>query len=198
MSQTAAFDATEQHETSAGTTRGLAVEELRQSLKPTYRHGDGSAEVLSIDLLGTNLAPLDGVETGESMLVRIRMLFHQYRENPVCGFLIRNRLGIHVYGTNTELQQIDLGPASPGDVIEVTFSFQAWLAPDTFSISVAVHSPDNISFDWLDGVRFFRVNGIDVGEGIANLNAAVSHRRLTAGACETEPLEVEEAATTIF
>ncbi len=179
MSQTAAFESAELTDSHASTNNDLevSVEELRKTLKPTYRHGDGSAEVLSVDLLNAHDSPVVLVESGELLQVRMRVLFHEYRANPVCGFLIRNRLGIHVYGTNTDLQRSDLGPAHPDEVIEVTFAFTGSLGPDVFSISVAVHSIDNISFDWLDGVLFFRVTGADVGEGVVNLNAAVTHRR---------------------
>jgi ABC-type polysaccharide/polyol phosphate transport system ATPase subunit len=176
MSQTAAFEAVE-----AGETKPVEdarwVDDLRAPLKPTYRHGDGSAEVLSVELLNANHVRVDLVETGEPLLVRVRILFHEDRSDPVCGFLIRNRFGIHVYGTNTDLQQMDIGPVQRGDVVEVIFSFNGWLGPDLFSITVAAHSADNISYDWMDGVVFFRVLGS--GDGVINLNAEVSHRRLT-------------------
>jgi len=52
------------------------------------------------------------------------------------------------------------------------------LGPDLFSLTVAVHSADNnTSYDWMDGVAHFRVLGS--GDGVVNLNAEVSHRRLT-------------------
>jgi len=121
------------------------------------------------------------------LLVRMRVLFHEERANPVCGFLIRNRLGIHVYGTNTDLQQMDIGPVRPGDVVEVAFSFNGWLGPDLFSVTVAVHTADNISFDWLDGAAYFRVIGSMLGDGVINLNAEVSLRRLTVRSDESKP-----------
>ncbi|MGH9883451.1 MAG: Wzt carbohydrate-binding domain-containing protein, partial [Pyrinomonadaceae bacterium] len=65
-----------------------------------------------------------------------------------------------------------------GDVIEVTFSFNCWLAPDTYSIAVAAHSTDAVSFDWLDGVLFFQVMSAMPMEGVANLNASVTTRRV--------------------
>jgi ABC-type polysaccharide/polyol phosphate transport system ATPase subunit len=176
MSQTAAFEAIEAGE--AKHTGDDLVDELRAPLKPTYRHGDGSAEVLSVELLNAKQVRVDLVETGEPLLVRMRVLFHEERLNPVCGFLIRNRFGIHVYGTNTDLQQMDIGPVRRGDVVEVTFSFNGWLGPDLFSITVAVHSGDAVSFDWMDGVAFFRVIGSMLGDGVINLNAEVSHRRI--------------------
>jgi lipopolysaccharide transport system ATP-binding protein len=194
MSQTAAFEAVEAGERKpAGDVRW--VDELRAPLKPTYRHGDGSAEVLSVELLNANQVRVDLVETGEPLLVRMRVLFHEDRANPVCGFLIRNRFGIHVYGTNTDVQQMDIGPVKRGDVVEVTFSFNGWLGPDLFSITVAAHSVDAVSFDWLDGVAFFRVIGSMLGDGVINLNAEVVHRRISVRSDETnsEPNNVNQA-----
>ena len=36
------------------------------------------------------------------------------RLHPVVGILIRNRLGIDVFGTNTRVEQIELGEFIPG------------------------------------------------------------------------------------
>ena len=193
MSQTAAFEAVEASETRSAPGDLLWIDELRSKLSSTYRHGDGSAEVLSVELLNANHAPIDVIETGEPLFVKVRILFHEDRTDPVCGFLIRNRFGIHVYGTNTDIQQMDIGPARRGDVVEVTFSFNGWLGPDLFSLTVAVHSLDNIAFDWLDGVLFFRAIGAFLGDGVANLNAEVSHRRLNVQTNQPQP---ESAAAT--
>ena len=144
----------------------------------TYRHGDRRAEILSVELLDAAMRPVEIVETGELLHIRVRVLFHSDVENPVCGFLIRNRHGIHVYGTNTEQQQEDLRDARPDEIMEVTFVFNCWLAPDNFSITVAVHSADGISFDWLDGALFFRVVSATPMDGIANLSASVTARWL--------------------
>ena len=146
----------------------------------SYRHGDGSAQILRVELLDASRRPVELVETGESVLVRLRVLFHAYVDDPVCGFLIRNRHGIHLYGTNTDLQETTFGPVHSGEVVEVTFSFNCWLAPDAYSIAVAAHSPDAISFDWVDGALFFRVMSATPMEGVANLNANAATRRLSA------------------
>lgn len=151
-----------------------------------YRHGDGSAEVLRADLLNAAHHPVELVETGEPVLLRLRLRFNAEVEAPVCGFLLRNRHGIHLYGTNTELQQADFGPVQRGQVFEVTFAFNCWLAPDTYSATVAVHSRDGVSFDWLDGVLFFRVMSAVAMEGVANLNASVTTRRIGIRATQLE------------
>lgn len=144
----------------------------------TYRHGDGTAEITAVELLDTLHQRVEFVETGAEVMVRIRVGFHQAAEAPVCGFLIRNRHGIHIYGTNTELQQENIGSTKRGENIEVSFIFNCWLAPGSYSLTLAVHSVDGISFDWLDGAIFFNVISMTAMEGVANLNASVSCRRL--------------------
>lgn len=152
-----------------------------------YRHGDGSARVIRVELLNAAHKQIEFVETGEPVLLRLRVRFNAAVEAPVCGFLLRNRHGIHLYGTNTELQQVDLGSIGRGEVFEVTFAFSCWLAPDNYSATVAVHSRDGVSFDWLDGAVFFRVMSVIAMEGVANLNASAMTRRIGVQATELRP-----------
>lgn len=156
----------------------LTNENRDASLQPVFRHGDGSAEVLSVQLLDSSRQPVSIVETGEAVSVHLKVLFVKDVEEPVFGFLIRNRHGIHIYGTNTDLQGLTIGPAARGDVFEVIFRFECWLAPDSFSITVASHSLDEISFDWLDSAAYFQVvSGVSM-EGVANLNAIATFARV--------------------
>lgn len=137
----------------------------------TYRHGNGNAEILRADLLDASRRSIAMVETGQLVHVSVRVVFHEDIEDPVYGFVIRNRHGINLYGTNTRVQGIRSGLVKRGERVETTFSFNCWLAPDLYSISIAVHSPNSVSFDWMDGVLFFRVFSDIAIEGVANLNA---------------------------
>src|SRR5215213_10286671 len=155
-----------------------------------YRHGDRSAEVLQVELLDSALRPTELVESGEPVVVRIVYVAHADLDDAVCGFLIRNRHGIHVYGTNTELQEVPFERVKRGELTEVTFEFNCWLAPEMFSLCVAVHSSGGVSFDWLDGCLFFRVMSATKMEGVANLNATATAKRL-AGYSESSPAQAQ-------
>src|SRR6201988_297409 len=144
----------------------------------TFRHGNRDAEIVKIDLLNTSRQRVELVETGEQLFLRMFVLFHKPVEEPVFGFLIRNRHGIHLYGTNPDIQQAGIGPVKAGEVIEANFSFNSWLAPDTYSITVATHSVDAVSFDWLDGALFFQVMSANPMEGVANLDGTATTRRV--------------------
>ena len=156
----------------------LTAEQKSPALRYTFRHGDRSAEILSAEMLDSSRHSADLVETGDGMLARLRVRFHREIVDPVFGFLVRNRHGIHAYGANTEQQNIRFGKVLRGEIIEVTFSFDCWLGTDLYSVSFAVHSEDGISYDWLDGAWFFRVASSTPVEGIANLNATASARRV--------------------
>jgi hypothetical protein len=150
-------------------------------LKYGFRHGDRSAEIITAEILDSSRQPADLVETGETLLARLRVRFHQDIEEPVFGFLIRNRHGIHAYGANTEQKLLKFGRVSKGEIVEVSFSFDAWLGTDFYNASYAVHSADGISYDWIDGAGFFRVASAIPVEGIANLNASATSRRFSLG-----------------
>jgi ABC-type polysaccharide/polyol phosphate transport system ATPase subunit len=140
----------------------------------TYRHGDGSATIVETELCDNAGRRVQIVETGAPLTVTVSVRFEREVESPVIGFLIRNRLGIHAYGTNTREQQIQLGSVRSGEVVSIRFAFRCWLGIDDYSISFAVHSLDGQAYDWVDGAWFFRVVSANVTEGVANLNATAT------------------------
>jgi len=156
----------------------LLIEEPSAPLSYIYRHGDRSAEFLSVEILDEARQPVEIVESGAPIIVRERVLFHADIDDPVCGFLIRNRHGIHLYGSNTELLEVSFGQVLRGEVLEVVFAFDCWLAPGLYSLTVAAHTREGVSFDWIDSVSYFRVASRVEMEGVANLNATAKGRRL--------------------
>jgi ABC-type polysaccharide/polyol phosphate transport system ATPase subunit len=149
----------------------------RAALKYTYRHGNRDAEIVSAELVNARGEPVELIDSGDAVVVRMKILFHRDVAHPVCGFMIRNRHGINVYGTNTEQRGLALGAARAGEVIEAEFAFDCWLGQEHYFVSVAAHSPEGVAFDWMDGVIFFRVACPVEMEGLANLNARASARR---------------------
>lgn len=163
------------------------------ALQFTFRHGNGSAEIIGVELLDASRRPVSLVETGKLVHLRVRVVFHEELEDPVYGFIIRNRHGVHLYGTNTKVQGLRGGLVRHGEQRETTFSFNCWLAPDLYSISIAVHSPNAVSFDWLDGALYFRVFSDIAIEGVANLNASATIEPLGSSADWTSASTVHAA-----
>ncbi|MCA1616552.1 MAG: ABC transporter ATP-binding protein [Acidobacteria bacterium] len=162
--------------------RELTAAGSRAPLRYAYRHGNRHAEIVAAELVDARGEPAELVESGAAVVVRVRVLFRRDVEQAVCGFMIRNRHGINVYGTNTEQRGLALGAGRAGEVLEVEFAFDCWLGQEHYFVSVAAHTPDGVAFDWMDGVIFFRVACPVEMEGLANLNARAAARRVGANA----------------
>ena len=148
-------------------------------LRYDFRHGDGSAEILSAELLQDGHSCPEIIESGTPLTVRLRVRFNRDIADPLFGFLIRNKHGVNAYGANTDQKGVHFALARTGEIVEVSFEFAAWLGTEAYSVSFATHSADGVSYDWLDGAAFFRVVDAVPVEGVANLNAIAQGRRLT-------------------
>ncbi|MBI1786040.1 MAG: ABC transporter ATP-binding protein [Acidobacteria bacterium] len=162
---------------------GLVLEKQRSETAPppeiqgSFRHGDGICEIHQVDLLNARGEPAQAVGSGERVTVRVRSRFHQAQSDPMVGILIRTRIGMDVYGTNTRIERIDLGSFAPGDLLEVEFHFDCWLAPREYTLTVATQHADGSSHDWVDEAIAFEVVDARAIAGVVNLRAAVEWRK---------------------
>ena len=146
-------------------------------LDPRLRRGDGRAEVVRVETIGEDGKPTAVWRSGELAVVRVAVRFHRPVEDPVVGILIRTRIGLNVYGTNTELEKIKLGPCAAGDVLELAFGFRCELCAEHYTLTVASHDPDGVWHDWQEDAVAFSVSDTRYTAGVANLRAAVSFSR---------------------
>ena len=145
-------------------------------VRASFRHGDGSSEVVGVEILNARGEPVAAVASGECVTVRVRSRFHTAKSDPMVGILIRTRIGIEVYGTNTRLEQVALGDFQPGDELEVDFRMECWLTPQAYTLTVATQNADGTSHDWLDDAIAFEVADRRAAAGVANLRARVEWR----------------------
>lgn len=150
--------------------------EKADRLPASFRHGDGTSEVVSVRLLNARGDETLSVASGEPVTVRVRSRFRRAVEDPMVGILIRTRIGMDVYGTNTRIEQVELGKFEAGDELEVDFRIECWLTPQQYTLTVATQSMDGSSHDWLDDAIAFDVVDTRVAAGVANLRAEVEWR----------------------
>lgn len=143
-------------------------------LAPVSRRGDGRAEVISVETLGANGKPTIAWKSGEMVSVRVTVRFHADVADPVLGMLIRTQIGFEVYGTNTDIERVKIGPRAKGDTVTVVFSFLCDLCPHAYTITFASHDPDGTAHDWMDDAIAFTVADERHTAGVANLRAKVT------------------------
>jgi lipopolysaccharide transport system ATP-binding protein len=142
-------------------------------LAPSMRRGDGRAELVSIETLDAQGSPTVVWQSGEQVAVRVRIRFHQRVDDPVAGIMIRTRIGFEVYGTNTELERVKLGPVEAGQERVVTFRFPCRLCAQEYTLTAASHDPNGVWHDWLEDAAAFSVADSRYTAGVANLAATV-------------------------
>ncbi len=149
-------------------------------LSASNRHGDGSSEILDVNLINAAGLVCGVVESGEMVTIRIRTVFRR-RVEPMVGILIRNRIGMEVYGTNTQIEQTELGHFEAGEELAIDFKFACWLTPQHYTVTVATQYTDGSSHDWLDDVISFEVISSRQAAGVVDLRAAIQWQKLAPG-----------------
>ncbi len=159
-------------------------------LRSSFRHGDGSSEVLDVQLLDEEGRSSLVFLSGRPMAIRVRTRYHRRTVEPMVGVLIRTRIGIDVYGTNTKIEKFNTGTVDAGDEVEVTFRFACNLTPQQYTLTVATQNPDGSSHDWLDDVLSFDVVSQRHAAGLVDLQARIDWRvHAPDSATQTEHVE---------
>jgi ABC-type polysaccharide/polyol phosphate transport system ATPase subunit len=163
---------------------GLVVERQKRAaedggaqLPSSFRHGDGASEIVRVDLLNCNGELSTTVMTGEPVTVRVTARFREEAADPIVGILIRNRLGIDVFGTNTRIERRELGAFRAGEALEIDFRFECLLTQQEYTITAAMQHWDGSSQDWLDDVLSFRVVDPKGAAGVASFRTDVRWRK---------------------
>jgi lipopolysaccharide transport system ATP-binding protein len=158
----------------SGTIRQWAASVQHRELSPALRRGDGRAEIVAIETLDERGHPTSAWQSGELAVVRVTVRFAQEVAEPVVGVMIRTRVGFEVYGTNTELEGVKLGPVPAGQSRSVRFEFRCELCPQDYTLTAASHDPDGVWHDWMEDALAFTVTDVRYTAGVANLRARVT------------------------
>ena len=146
-------------------------------IRSSFRHGDGASRITGVVLRNSDGVECETVRSGERITVSVQARFDRPVTNPVVGVLIRNRLGIDVYGTNSRVEQIELGEMSAGETVEAEFTFDCLLTRQEYTLTVATQHPDGRSQDWHDDALLFQVASERAIAGVVDLRARVVTRR---------------------
>ena len=148
--------------------------QVTQNVAPSLRRGDGRAEIIEFTSLNSAGQPSAVWSSGERVALKVKVRFHAAVLSPVVGIMIRTRIGFEVYGTNTELEKLSLGPCKAGEEKTVTFDFACDLCPQYYTVTAASHDPDGVWHDWMEDAIAVTVIDDRYTAGVANLRARVS------------------------
>ena len=126
--------------------------------------GTGEVQLDAIKLLNEEGVAIDLVEVGEQVCLQLIVSCIDNIEDLVAGYIIKDRLGRDVFGTNTFLCHQQLHHINQGDKVEYRFHFSMNLGPGRYSISIALHADDthlSKNYLWQDHALIFTVVNYD-------------------------------------
>lgn len=140
--------------------------------------GTGEAVVDEVVLLDESGQPVEVIGVGQPVALRIKVKCVHAIPELVVGYMIKDRLGQTVFGTNTyHLKQV-LVDLAQGQSVELHFEFTANIGVGSYSVAVALHTGDAHlanNYEWRDRVLMFNVVNMKVEDfvGVAWLRTTV-------------------------
>lgn len=137
--------------------------QAREGLVAT-ESGSGEAVFEQLDILDAQGRPVEYIEVGRSVTLRALVRINSDVDRLVFGYMIRDRLGQAVYGTNTHYTGQALEDVGEGELVEFLASFQANLGAGSYSVSVALSSTETHlvrNYEWKDLALVFTVANVD-------------------------------------
>lgn len=126
--------------------------------------GTGEATVEQVGLHDEGGAPIEFMNVGQSVELRIRVRVHEPVPRLVLGYMIRDRLGQAIYGTNTHHTGQALTQVAAGTVVDFSIRFPMNIGTGTYSVSTALVSSDTHlenNYEWRDLALIFTVANLD-------------------------------------
>jgi lipopolysaccharide transport system ATP-binding protein len=141
----------------------IVKQEVRDDGKIQTVSGTGEAKVTSILMTDEKGNPIEVVDVGQHVRLRIEVEALKAIDRLVLGYGIKDRLGQVIYGTNTDLKKQPLLNVAAGSRYIFDIAFQANLGPGSYSVQTALHSTDTHlinNYEWHDLAFIFNVVNI--------------------------------------
>jgi lipopolysaccharide transport system ATP-binding protein len=139
------------------------VQAIRSDGRIETVSGTGEATVTGIALLDVNERPVEQVDVGAPVTLEVAVAVHAPVPRLVLGYMIKDRLGQVMYGTNTHLKELPLVDMPSGAKVVYRFAFRANLGPGSYSVATALVSSETHlvnNYEWRDLALLFTVSNM--------------------------------------
>lgn len=157
----------------------------RPSYNPLeYRWGNGAAKITDFYLYAENEAYPSAINTGQTVSLDVVVKFLEALRRPIFGITVRTKEGIAVYGTNTEISEVEAfkSKGRAGQTVIVKVNFVCRFAPGDYFISLGVATSQGeeiIPHDRRYDSVHFQVRPITTFSGLVNTDLSISVEEVT-------------------
>ncbi len=147
------------------------------------RPGTGEVEIQSLELLDKNMNVVDNenkLPSGSLLTARTQLFCHEPLEDLALRVALYNKkFEVEAFATNTEREEIPVGPAGEGDLVTVDFSLEVPLRGGPYAATATAYDPQ-VESSCLDHVetefKIIRPENDRPVRGLVNLPATVEVR----------------------
>jgi lipopolysaccharide transport system ATP-binding protein len=128
------------------------------------RSGTGEARVRSLQLRDPNGVELAVAQVGQRVELRLEAAIHADLPRLVLGYMIRDKQGHVVWGTNTWHTRQVQENVRQGETVVFSLPFTCTLGPGSYSVSPALVSTDTHlvdNYEWVDNLLVFDVLNVE-------------------------------------
>ena len=122
--------------------------------------GSGEAIVTAIHLHNTRGEVQEIFDVGAPVRLQVVVQAASAIPRLVLGYMIKDRLGQPIFGTNTHLKNQPLNAVEAGETITYSFDFPLNLGPGSYSVATALTSSETHllnNYEWRDLALVFTV-----------------------------------------
>ncbi|MBM6445568.1 ABC transporter ATP-binding protein [Pseudomonas sp. MIL9] len=126
--------------------------------------GSGEATVEEIILVSEDGAQVETVNVGQQVVLRVTVRAFEDLPKLVLGYMIKDRLGQEVFGTNTFHLDRKIEHIVAGSKLVFNFAFSANLGEGTYSVATGLHDADthlSKNYEWRDLALIFNIVNLD-------------------------------------
>lgn len=152
----------------------------QESIEPTPaekgRWGNQKVSITGVKLLDKYGKESDRFNTNDRMDICISYHAAEPVVSPVFGISLYGENDLNYYGTNTDIQGLDLGTISGDGMIKVSIPSML-LISGKFFLTVAAHTKDHVPYDWHDKKYSFSIINTGRAVGIFDLKSEWTYHR---------------------
>lgn len=133
--------------------------------------GTKEVSIESIQLLNMEGEAVEYVNVGQPVRLLVRVNVHKNVPSLTIGYVLKDRFGQAVFGTNTHHHNESLVDVQAGHCFEFSFSFNMNLGVSSYSVAVAAHSDGNHldeNYEWRDQALVFNVTNASKQEFVGS------------------------------
>ena len=122
--------------------------------------GTGEVQLEEISLINTKDEKIEYIAVGEEVTLSVKVKVNKSVPQMVVGYMIKDRLGQPIFGTNTHHYKKVIENPKKGTKIEFNFGFCMNLGVGSYSVTIAIHADEthlSSNYEWQDQALVFNV-----------------------------------------